>query len=73
MKQIKNHPYIDRRTVKAWISKNNTYIQICDNRDIYYGFYNVEAEIYAGGLNSIFESRCLPKCEQWVQENADKY
>lgn len=73
MQQIKSHPYIDRRTVKAWVTSSGTFIQIVDIRDIYHGFYAVESNICAGGLSSVFESWSLDKCERWVQENADNY
>lgn len=74
MKEIKNHPFIDGRTVKAYETKNGTYMQICDTTDINvcHGCYSVEYERY-GGLDCAYQNRSLDKCISWIEQYGDEY
>ena len=62
MKEIRNHPYISNRTIKAWETKKGEFLQIIDVRDIFRWNYSVEFELVPGGLDSIYSSPNLDKC-----------
>lgn len=68
MKELKNHPFMDRRTVKAWETNGGGYVQVTDVRDLYHGQYSVERGVQ-GGLDGIYSSTNLAKCI----EKAERY
>lgn len=68
MKEVKNHPYMDRRTIKAWETDCGKFMQIIDVRDIYFSNYSVEYEVLPGGLDSIYSSPKLSKCFAFVED-----
>lgn len=67
MKETNNHPYITRRTVKAWELDNGKFLQIIDVRDIFHNNYSVELEVFSGGLDSVYSSTQLDKCMNFVK------
>lgn len=68
MKEIKNHPYMSNRTIKAWETEKGEFLQIIDVRDISNLCYLVEFELVAGGLDSIYSSHILDKCFKFVEK-----
>ena len=68
MKELRNHPYMDRRTIKAWETNSGEYLQVIDVRDIFHGNYSVEIETGLGGLDSIYSSPDLEKCLEFVRK-----
>lgn len=68
MKEIRNHPYISNRTIKAWETKKGEFLQIIDVRDIFRWNYSVEFELVPGGLDSIYSSPNLDKCFEFVEK-----
>ena len=66
MREVKNHPYMSSRTVKAWESNNGEFLQIIDVRDIFHWNYSVEFETEPGGLDSIYSSPNLEKCFEFA-------
>ena len=68
MKEIRNHPYISNRTIKAWETKKGEFLQIIDVRDIFRWNYSVEFELVPGGLDSIYSSPNLDKCFKFVEK-----
>lgn len=68
MKEVRNHPYMSSRTVKAWEVNNGKFLQVIDVRDIFHGNYSVEFETEPGGLDSIYSSPNLEKCFEFVKK-----
>ena len=54
MNVIRNHPYMSRRTIKAWETNGGEFLQVIDARDIFHWNYSVEFELVPGGLDSIY-------------------
>lgn len=67
MKETSGHPYITGRTVKAWVTNDQRFMQIIDVRDIFHWNYSVEYEIEFGGLDSIYSSSSLDRCFEFVE------
>lgn len=72
MKEIRNHPYMGSRTIKAWETNSGEFLQIIDVRDIFHGNYSVEFELEPGGLDSIYSSSNLERCFDFVEEFAKR-
>lgn len=68
MKELKNHPYMSNRTIKAWETNNGKFMQIIDVRDIFHWNYSVEFELDPGVLDSIYSSPNLDKCFEFVKK-----
>lgn len=68
MKEVKNHPYMGSRTVKAWETNDGKFLQVIDVRDIFHWNYSVEFETEPGGLDSIYSSPNLEKCLEFVKK-----
>lgn len=69
MKELKNHPFMDRRTVKAWETNKNGYVQVYDVRDLMHGCYSVERALQ-GGMDAIYSSPSLEKCIKKAEQYA---
>lgn len=72
MKEIRNHPYMSNRTIKAWETNSGEFLQIIDVRDIFHWNYSVEFELDPGGLDSIYSSPNLEKCFDFVKRFAER-
>lgn len=72
MKELRNHPFMDRRTVKAWETNSGSYVQVTDVRDLFHGCYSVERAVH-GGLDSIYSSpnldKCIARAERYATQN----
>lgn len=69
MKELKQHEFMDNRTVKAWETANGGFVQVYDVRDLFYGNYSVECKV-TGGMNSIYSSVNLDKCIAYAERYA---
>lgn len=72
MKEIRNHPYMSSRTVKAWVLKDGRFLQVIDVRDLFHGNYSVEFEAVPGGLDSIYSSPNLEKCLKYAESFTER-
>lgn len=68
MKELRKHPYMDRRTIKAWETNRGEFLQVVDVRDICHGNYSVEIESVPGRLVSKYSSPNLEKCFEFVRK-----
>lgn len=72
MKELRNHPCMSNRTIKAWETNSGEFLQIIDVRDIFHWNYSVEFELDPGGLDSIYSSPNLEKCFDFVKRFAER-
>lgn len=68
MKEIKSHPYITKRTIKAWETNDKKFLQVIDVRDIYHWNYSVEYELVPGALDSIYSDPNLDRCFEFIKK-----
>ena len=69
MKELRQHEFMDSRTVKAWETTNGGYVHVYDVRDLFYGNYSVERHV-CGGMDSIYSSPKLEKCIAYAERYA---
>lgn len=73
MKVLKDHPFMDLRTVCAFESDKGTYVQVYDVRDLFHGNYSVEVEVFDGGLDLVFSSPSKDRCIEWAKAYASAH